>query len=440
MNKGGLIKNLNSKKHSIWHKKWCIKFEQQRKSQKITQRQVAEYLGISRRYYNQLITGNKLLNKSMYKEIRNVLKQFSPDNLLTVMIDYLRVRFSLSGMNSIEWIANDILQIPFSLFRKEEHKWHNYEYVYSFGNIFLSYSDDIKMGVILEFKGQACRQYELHLKYRKQTWINFLATLWNQDVKWKRLDLAINDCDGILDIGYLYKKCKTGEFITRSKTFDYRESGETTCREELDGKLGLGKTLYIGKRSSAIYICMYEKDYEQYIKKGISLEDAPIKNRLEIRLSDERAESAVEEIISNLQHDECAEDELLDEIIFGILNHYLYFVIENKTQPKSEWEIDPMWEHFCYGRTRNIRLATAPKPFDLDSKYNWIIRQVAPTAKTLLAHDSEKGRTDLIDAINNAKPNEELRKAVKLEAEMIAEMKVKSKGTAELYIENFKLR
>lgn len=431
---------MSKEKRSIWHEKWCTKVEEQRKTQNLTQKQVAECLGISRRYYNQLITGKKPLKRKMYKEIRAVLKQLDPENLVTVIVDYLRVRFPLTGMDGMKRIAHDILEIPFKFFRKEKHRWHNYEHVYSFGNIFLSYSDDEKMGIILEFKGQACRQYEIHLEYHGYTWINFLATLWNQDVKWKRLDLAINDYDGILNIEYLHKKCKTGEFVTRCKSFDYRESGETNYYEELDGKLGLGRTLYIGKRSSAIYICMYEKDYEQYITKGVPLEDAPIKNRLEIRLSDERAERTVEELITNLHHGECAEDEILDEIIFGILNHYLYFVVEDKNQPKNEWELDPIWERFCYGRTRNIRIATNPKPFDLDAKYNWIIRQVAPTAKTLLVHDYQKGRTDLIDAINNAKPNEELRKAVELETQMIAKMKVKSKGIAEMQIEKMEVK
>lgn len=35
---------------------------------------------------------------------------------------------------------------------------------------------------------------------------------------------------------------------------------------------------------SEVYFCIYEKDYEQYVKNDVPLEDAEVKNRFEIRL------------------------------------------------------------------------------------------------------------------------------------------------------------
>lgn len=36
-----------------------------------------------------------------------------------------------------------------------------------------------------------------------------------------------------------------------------------------DEKAVMGNTLYIGSKKSDVYFCIYEKDYEQYAKRGI---------------------------------------------------------------------------------------------------------------------------------------------------------------------------
>ena len=51
----------------------------------------------------------------------------------------------------------------------------------------------------------------------------------------------------------------------------------------------MGNTLYIGSLQSEVYVCIYEKDYEQYKKHDIPSADAEVKNRFEIRLKNERA-------------------------------------------------------------------------------------------------------------------------------------------------------
>jgi phage replication initiation protein len=51
----------------------------------------------------------------------------------------------------------------------------------------------------------------------------------------------------------------------------------------------MGNKLYIGSLQSEVYFCIYEKDYEQYKKNDISIEDAEVKNRFETRLKNERA-------------------------------------------------------------------------------------------------------------------------------------------------------
>ena len=56
--------------------------------------------------------------------------------------------------------------------------------------------------------------------------------------------------------------------------------------------------MYIGSTQSELYFCIYEKAKEQYVKKGIAIEDSEIKNRFEIRMKNERAYKAVVDLLT----------------------------------------------------------------------------------------------------------------------------------------------
>ena len=66
----------------------------------------------------------------------------------------------------------------------------------------------------------------------------------------------------------------------RIRSFKSYRSGELVRSNEQD-KYGMGNTLYIGSLKSEVYFCIYEKDYEQYAKYDIAIEDTKIKNRFE---------------------------------------------------------------------------------------------------------------------------------------------------------------
>ncbi len=93
----------------------------------------------------------------------------------------------------------------------------------------------------------------------------------------KRLDLAINDKTGILNIPVLTEKCQQEECISVFRSFKSYRSGELVRKEE---KECMGNTLYIGSLQSEVYFCIYEKDYEQYKKNDIPIEDAEVKTVL----------------------------------------------------------------------------------------------------------------------------------------------------------------
>ena len=87
----------------------------------------------------------------------------------------------------------------------------------------------------------------------------------------KRLDLAINDHTGILDIPDLAAKCRKREYIGIPAAIKSYPSGELVKHSEHD-RACMGHTLYIGSLKSDVYFCIYEKNYEQYVKLGTPLE------------------------------------------------------------------------------------------------------------------------------------------------------------------------
>ena len=101
----------------------------------------------------------------------------------------------------------------------------------------------------------------------------------------KRLDLAINDKTGILNIPVLTEKCQQEECISVFRSFKSYRSGELVRKEE---KECMGNTLYIGSLQSEVYFCIYEKDYEQYKKNDIPIEDAEVKNRFVVSFNRSR--------------------------------------------------------------------------------------------------------------------------------------------------------
>ena len=96
--------------------------------------------------------------------------------------------------------------------------------------------------------------------------------------------------------------------------------------------MGISKRLPAGiygngyRHSLDVYFCIYEKDYEQYVKLGTPLEEADIINRFEIRLRNERAYYAVRDLLTYYDAEQTA---------FSIINQYVRFVDEEPRPAKK---------------------------------------------------------------------------------------------------------
>ena len=366
---------------------WIKNLRNKRIEYGIYQNKLALSVGITREYLNKIESGKIIIKNDMKEKLIKSIERFNPDLPLTMMIDYIRIRFPTTDVKNV---VNDILKLKLEYMIHEDYGFYSYSEHYVIGNIFVLVSQDIEKGVLIELKGQGCRQFENFLLAQHRSWYDFLLEALLAGGVMKRMDLAINDMTGILDIKELTNKCNNEECISVFRSFKSYRSGELVRRDE---KIGMGNTLYIGSLKSEVYFCIYEKDYEQYIKLDIPIDEAKIKNRFEIRLKNERAYHAAVDLLANRDAERTA---------FSIINRYIRFVDKQKDKSRSEWKINEHWNYFIGEGREKLKLTTSPEPYNIHKTLNWLSRQVAPTLKTIKRLDILNNTTLIEDLIKYA--------------------------------------
>lgn len=370
-------------------RKWIKEMKEKRSIYGVSQNRLAVASGITRSYLSS-IENEKVIPTNQLKELLlEKLEGFNPDNPLDMLFDYVRIRFPTDNVSRI---VHDILHLNMDYMIHEDFGYYSYPEHYWYGDIKVLVSYDLEKGVLLELKGKGCRQFENFLLAQKRDWFSFFRSCLEENAVFKRIDLAINDKVGMLDIPELIKKCKEEECISVFRSFKNYSSGDLVHREE---KLDMGNTLYIGSIKSEVYFCVYEKDYEQYVKNNIPIEEAEVKNRFEIRLRNERATYAVKDLL-NYQNAE--------RTAFSIINRYVRFVDKGEKNRRGEWNTNEKWDWFI-GKNRNeLKLTTQPEPYSYERTLNWLRRQVAPTLKV----------TEMIDKINGTEVLKEITEKAEL--------------------------
>ena len=189
-----------------------------------------------------------------------------------------------------------VLKINMKYMTHDEKHPSHYDGRYYHGDIEVFHSSDETYGTILELKGKGCRQMEAVFVAQDRDWYDFFRLCLDEKCVFKRIDLAINDRVGLLDIPYLINKCESGECITLFNKHSVYSSGAFIKGVDEQYSESMGKTLYLGSTRSDVYFCIYEKDYEQLSKNGIALEDTEVKNRFELRLKNDHALNAVKDL------------------------------------------------------------------------------------------------------------------------------------------------
>ncbi|MDE8116847.1 MobT family relaxase [Erysipelothrix rhusiopathiae] len=372
-------------------KKWVEELKEKRLNYGVSQSRLAVATGITRQYLSDIETKKIIPSSELQVSLLETLERFNPEAPLEMLFDYVRIRFSTTD---VQKVVEEILRLKMSYFLHEDYGFYSYSEHYALGDIFVLVSHEIEKGVLVELKGRGCRQFESYLLAQKRSWYEFFMDSLIAGGVMKRIDLAINDKTGILNIPNLTEKCRQEECISVFRSFKSYRSGELVRKDE---KQCMGNTLYIGSLQSEVYFCIYEKDYEQFKKNNIPIEDANVKNRFEIRLKNERAYYAITDLLVYGNPERTA---------FKIINRYIRFVDRDDSKPRSDWKLNEEWTWFIGSNREQLKLTTKPEPYSFQRTLNWLSHQLAPTLKVAMKLD-EVNQTQIIkDIIKNAKLTE----------------------------------
>ena len=135
------------------------------------------------------------------------------------------VRCSRSPTLDIQHVIEDILKLNIDYMLHEDYGHYKYTEHYHIGEVFVYVSQDEEKGILLELKGKGCRQFESYLLAQERSWYDFFMDALIEGGVMKRIDLAINDRTGLLDIPELIQKCENEECISKFRSFKNYGSG-----------------------------------------------------------------------------------------------------------------------------------------------------------------------------------------------------------------------
>ncbi|MDQ0417988.1 phage replication initiation protein [Croceifilum oryzae] len=316
-----------------------------------------------------------MLTKSISPPSCNTGAQNTSEQGLRALIDWFRASFQNIGL---EDLVVGILDLKMDDFFKMDSGMYGYRKSLRLGNIAVYYEGNENMGICLEMGGQGCREYEGH---GKRSWVQLFAMVLDLNSNITRIDLAIDDFRGYFLIPEIEKKIKKGEVQSKFK--------EATNYEKIRLKDGYrrGQTLYIGSTSSLLKVRFYDKLKEALGNdKESELEGIEFWNRTELELKDERATKVAWLLVNGMK---------VGEVATGVLNHYVRFTVQGTDSNKSRWKTWKKWEQFI-GDAEKIKLTELPKERTVETRLEWLDRQVAPTLATIVEAESEEFLLDFV--------------------------------------------
>ena len=365
----------------------------------VLQEELAKKAGISLSYLKKIENGACKVSDSTMQKVESALDELivlKSDVYIELMIDYLRIHFKTKDLKRV---SEEFLHIPYDMLRKEPRGLFSFTELYKFGEIMIAHEPSGEENyTLLEMRGAGCRTFECILGTKNITWHDFLTGIQTSSIQAdiKRLDIAIDDFNGILDVPSLIKKRENGEFYSRwIQSYSTYKSGKGLKGEYGKDKDNMGETLYLGSSKSELYFCVYQKNYEQAQKEGMTVEeigDTAPKTRFEIRLKDERSQVAVEHFVSTGD---------IADVAFGIINNYMMF---EQVEADGEKVVCPRWEKFLSGYSHELKIAMRPEPYTVDKTIRWLKTQVFPSLLLAMHElDTVQGTQVIHDMYQNTK-------------------------------------
>lgn len=310
----------------------------------------------------------------------------------------------------VDWLAfsqkfeDEEAYLDFSILEKLGYKYSDFESIkgknfynsgYTIGNyVSLFYNDPLKechrfssKTQTVIFTGQGAT--DLALKWDSD-WIAIFSLLKDLGVNFTRLDLALDDYDGLVDFGALEAKLKAGHYHSSRKSYNITKTSDEHGNP-------LGQTFYIGSPRSdgggkgKVYARIYDKK-AQYDVKG-ELYPTLVRDhwerigkevwqRFEISYSKQYAISVIDNFLT---------DGNIDRVFKTSMRNLLEILTPKKgKRDKKQWYRTKWWEDFL-GFNDKIRFDLPERDVMLGDLLKWIGKAVLPSLGLLELIGSERG-------------------------------------------------
>lgn len=342
--------------------------------------------GISERFVNKLL--------AVYPELAQIIE---------VQFDWVSLTFP--DLTSKQ-VIDDVLRLQDNLFLERPTSQNFYTREMAFAgekNIYIqdfapvknpeTQAIEQKFGTTLYLTGKGTRLFEKALLEQSMNWRNFFEKARQYRGHLTRLDIAINDKWGLLNMNDLVKAVQEKRFWSKSKSY------------AVHGNVDDGWTVDFGK--SPFVVRAYDKHKEQ-ANKGY---DTDVKTRVELELHQDKAEYVLDEWLNH--------DKKLVDITFDILYTYLWFTDEpidtqklksDKVREVIEQTVEPMpaWSLLTALGNR-MKFVRQPKKQSVERIEKWVLQSVVPSLAVL----KKTGHWhEIIEAINSVELSAEHQKLV----------------------------
>lgn len=249
------------------------------------------------------------------------------------------------------------------------------------GGIVVSMPNHPKGTAHIEVTGHGCR--ELEAAGVVLDWQTFLREMLDAGARFTRLDCAIDDRVGLLDLNKIIAACEDGRVVSAYQNADPRPKMNPATGE----RTGDGVTF--GNRTSETYIRIYDK--------GLQTKSCDQWIRVEMEAKKTRAQALAEAIGKEGT-----------KVVPSILLGYLDFKERGETDRRDRWPTTIWWTQFLSTEQR-FRLETAPRNASLEKAYFWFIRQCSRLFA--LIYDSGEYPTFLEDVLTEGRRKQDCQTA-----------------------------
>lgn len=260
--------------------------------------------------------------------------------------------------------------------------------------------------VVYTFTGQGSTSLAklLMKKYKtddwEKAWINFFKFLKTKKAHCTRIDLAIDDYFGALDLFRMERKLRAGEYRSSKRRYNIIKQMDTSGSVK-------GFSIYLGQSRGKVskvgnyYVRYYDKR-AQYLEKNQIL-PKEVENietgggshhwvRAEIAFQKLKAQECIDKIV---------EHGSFGYVYRGAMRHIVEFLVKPRiaNSNKSRWKVCDWWEAFLDG-AKDLKLSNPERDADIGSLLKWLRISVVGTLQ-LLERIGKKKNFDIYSLIDS---------------------------------------